>query len=57
MANVGSQASFGRPARRAGAGLQRQAGPYVPDIGSGETIGRRPDDVVPTASCIKLFVF
>ena len=29
---------------------------YVRDIGSGETILRDPDAVVPTASCIKLFV-
>jgi beta-lactamase class A len=29
---------------------------YVKDIGSGETIARDADEVVPTASCIKLFV-
>src|SRR6185369_183492 len=29
---------------------------YVKDLGGGETIARDADEVVPTASCIKLFV-
>ena len=38
------------------AGFSGKLSLYVKDIVSGETIARDPDAVVPTASCIKLFV-
>ena len=37
-------------------GFSGKAALYVKDVASGETIARDPDAVVPTASCIKLFV-